>query len=231
MMLRTCVLFSGGKDSTFALWCAIHQAHDVVCLLTILPERKDSWMFHHPAVEWTHLQAEALGIPQVTSKASGVKEEELAALRNSLEALMTSHQIACVVTGAIASEYQRSRIDRICDQLGLRVEAPLWKIEPELLLREQIGMGFKFLLTASMAMGLGSDWLGRTIDDKALDELRRLRAEYGINLAFEGGEAESFVTDAPIFSKMIRILESEPVWNGDSGYLRIVRADLAEKRA
>lgn len=230
-MLRTCVLFSGGKDSTFALWCAIHQAHDVVCLLTILPERKDSWMFHHPAVEWTHLQAEALGIPQVTSKASGVKEEELAALRNSLEALMTSHQIACVVTGAIASEYQRSRIDRICDQLGLRVEAPLWKIEPELLLREQIGMGFKFLLTASMAMGLGSDWLGRTIDDKALDELKRLRAEYGINLAFEGGEAESFVTDAPIFSKMIRILESEPVWNGDSGYLRIVRADLAEKRA
>lgn len=188
-------------------------------------------MFHHPAVEWTHLQAEALGIPQVTSKASGVKEEELAALRNSLEALITSHQIECVVTGAIASEYQRSRIDRICDQLGLRVEAPLWKIEPELLLREQIAMGFKFLLTATMAMGLSSDWLGRTIDDKALDELKRLRAKYGINLAFEGGEAESFVTDAPIFSKMIRILASEPVWNGDSGYLRIVRADLAEKRA
>jgi len=224
--VKTCVLFSGGKDSTFALWCAIHQAHDVACLLTVFPERSDSWMFHHPGVEWTHLQAEAIGIPQVTAKTSGVKEEELTALSRSLSRLMISHGIECVVTGAIASEYQKSRVDRICDQLGLRSMAPLWGLRPERLLADQIQMGFEFILTASMAMGLDQSWLGRVIDEGALSQLRGLQEKYGINLAFEGGEAETFVTDAPIFASKIRILESEPIWKGDAGYLNILRADL-----
>lgn len=228
--MKTCVLFSGGKDSTLALWCAIHRAHDVVCLLTIFPERKDSWMFHRPGVEWTHLQATAVGIPQVTAKTSGVKEEELTALRQSLSRLVTTHGIECVVTGAIASEYQKSRVDRICDQLGLRSVAPLWGIDPERLLAEQIQMGFEFILSACMAMGLNQSWLGRVIDSAALNELKSLRKRYGIHLAFEGGEAETFVTDAPIFANRIRILEADPIWKGDAGYLNIVRADLVQKK-
>jgi len=228
--VKTCVLFSGGKDSTLALWCAIHRAHDVVCLLTIFPERKDSWMFHRPGVEWTHLQATAVGIPQVTAKTSGVKEEELTALRQSLSRLVTTHGIECVVTGAIASEYQKSRVDRICDQLGLRSVAPLWGIDPERLLAEQIQMGFEFILSACMAMGLNQSWLGRVIDSAALNELKSLRKRYGIHLAFEGGEAETFVTDAPIFANRIRILEADPIWKADAGYLNIVRADLVQKK-
>ena len=228
--MKTCVLFSGGKDSTLALWCAIHQAHDVSCLLTVFPERRDSWMFHHPGVEWTHLQAEAIGIPQVTAKTSGVKEDELTALSQSLSRLMISHGIERVVTGAIASEYQKSRVDRICDQLGLRSMAPLWGLDPERLLADQIQMGFEFILTASMAMGFDRSWLGRVIDEEAFSELKGLRDKYGINLAFEGGEAETFVTDAPIFASKIRILESEPIWKGDAGYLNILRADLVQKQ-
>ncbi len=223
------MLFSGGKDSTFALWCAIHQAHHVACLLTVVPERRDSWMFHHPAVEWTSLQAKALGIPLVTTKTLGVKEEELTALRQSLSRLVTSLGIESVVTGAIASEYQKSRIDKICDELGIRAIAPLWGISPRRLLTEQIGMGFEFLLTSCTAMGLDRSWLGRVIDIGTLNDLERISERYGINLAFEGGEAETFVTDAPIFSKRIRIVEAEPIWKGDSGYLRIVRADLDDK--
>jgi len=223
------VLFSGGKDSTFALWCAIHQAHDVACLLTIVPERRDSWMFHHPAVEWTGLQANALGFRLVTAKTSGVKEEELNALRESLSKLVNSLGIEGVVTGAIASQYQRSRIDRICDELGIRAIAPLWGKSPKRLLAEEIEMGFQFVLTACMAMGFSQSWLGRVIDAEALSELQNMSERSGINLAFEGGEAETFVTDAPIFSKRIRIVEAEPIWKGDSGYLRIVRAELDEK--
>ena len=227
--MRTCVLFSGGKDSTLAIWYAMHQAHDVACLLTILPERADSWMFHRPAIEWTGLQAEALGIPQVTARASGVKEEELGALKAELRTLVASRGIDCVVTGGISSEYQKSRIDRICDDLGVRALAPLWGLNPERLLTEQIEMGFEFVLTGCMALGLDSTWLGRTIDGQALNELKGLSAKYGINLAFEGGEAETFVTCAPIFRKRVRILEARQIWKGDSGYLEITRADLAEK--
>lgn len=227
--MRACVLFSGGKDSTFALWHAIHQAHDVICLLTLFPERRDSWMFHHPGVEWTRLQAEALGMTPLNAETSGAKEEELVALRESLSSLVDSKGIECVVTGAIASEYQKSRVDRICDELGLRSLAPLWHIDPAQLLSEQIKMGFEFMIIACMAMGFGEKWLGRTIDNAALDDLKRVAEKYGINLALEGGEGETFVTDAPIFQKRIRIVEAAPTWEGDSGYLNIRRAELIEK--
>jgi len=227
--LRACVLFSGGKDSTFALWCAIHQAHDVSCLLTFVPERKDSWMFHVPAIEWTSLQAEALGIAHVTAKTSGVKEEELAAMKEALAGLVASRGIECVVTGAVASEYQRSRVERVCDDLGIRTVNPLWMIDPARVLKEEIELGFKFILTACTAMGLDSSWLGRVIDEKAFDELRVLSQKHGINLVFEGGEAETFVTDAPFFMREVRILEANPVWKGDAGYLRIARAELVDK--
>lgn len=225
------MLFSGGKDSTFALWHAVHQAHDVICLLTVFPDQRDSWMFHRPSVEWTSLQAQALGIPLVTTKTSGGKEEELDSLRESLSRLVTSSGLECVVTGAIASEYQKSRIDRICDELSIRSSAPMWHIDPLEVLTQQINMGFEFIMTACMAMGLDRKWLGRLINEAALHELEVIAKRHGINLAFEGGEAETFVTDAPIFSKKIRILEAEPVWQADSGYLEIIRAELAEKRS
>jgi diphthine-ammonia ligase len=230
-MLRACALFSGGKDSTFALWCAIHQAYEVVCLLTIFPQRPDSWMFHYPDIEWTRLQAEALRIRQVTANASGLKEQELEAMKEALLALKSTDGIDCVVTGAIQSEYQKWRVERICHELGLRSVAPLWRRDPERLLREQVQMGFEFILTACMAMGLGCDWLGRTIDGKAIDELKGISRRYGVSLVFEGGEAETYVLNAPIFNRRIRIDEAHPVWKGDSGYLDIVRASLSDKPA
>ena len=229
--MRACVLFSGGKDSAFALWCAIHQGYEIVCLLTIFPQRSDSWMFHYPDIEWTRLQAEAVGIPQVTAKASGVKEEELGAMKEALLELKRTRGIDCVVTGAIASEYQKWRIETICYELGLRSVAPLWRKDPEQLLTEQVEMGFEFILTACMAMGLGPDWLGRMIDSKAIDELKSIRRRYGISLVFEGGEAETYVLNAPMFTKRIRIAEARPVWKGDSGSLDIVRASLYDKDA
>ena len=224
-------MFSGGKDSVFALWCAIHQGYEIACLLTIFPQRSDSWMFHYPDIEWTRLQAEAVGIPQVTAKASGVKEEELGAMKEALLELKRTRGIDCVVTGAIASEYQKWRIETICYELGLRSVAPLWRKDPEQLLTEQVEMGFEFILTACMAMGLGPDWLGRMIDSKAIDELKSISRRYGISLVFEGGEAETYVLNAPMFTKRIRIAEARPVWKGDSGSLDIIRASLYDKDA
>jgi diphthine-ammonia ligase len=188
-------------------------------------------MFHYPDVEWTRLQAEAIGIPHVTANTSGVKDEELGAMKGALLELKRTHRIDCVVTGAIASEYQKWRIENICHELGLRSVAPLWRKDPEQLLAEQVAMGFVFILTACMAMGLGPDWLGRTIDSRAVDELKGISRRYGISLVFEGGEAETYVLDAPIFGRRIRIVEAHPVWKGDSGRLDIVRASLSDKPA
>lgn len=227
--MKVCVLYSGGKDSTFALWCALHQGWEIKRLLTVQSQSKDSWMFHCPAVRWTHLQAEAMGIPLEVVQTAGKKEEELGDLSEGLWELKRRDGIEGVVSGAVASEYQKTRIDHICEELSLRSFAPLWRKEPRTLLTEEVGAGFDIMITACMALGLDESWLGRRLDEQAVDDLEVLSRKYGIHLAFEGGEAETFVVDGPIFRKRVKPTRSRKIWERDSGYLLIESAELEGK--
>ena len=65
------VLFSGGKDSYLALQYASEE-NEIICLLTLESKKEDSWMFHTPAIEWTKLQAEAMGLNHLTKETSGL---------------------------------------------------------------------------------------------------------------------------------------------------------------
>ena len=203
--MKVASLFSGGKDSTYALWCAQMQGWDVESLVTVFPEAKDSWMFHYPAVKWTGLQAEAIGIPQVHVPTSGVKEEEIEDLRQELAKLKKSMGIEAIVSGAIASEYQRTRLDNVCEKLGLRSFAPLWHKNEEKLVRDEIDAGFEIIVTACSALGLDEKWLGKTLGSKELKELLELRKRYGLSVAFEGGEAETFTLAVPVFKKRLSV--------------------------
>jgi diphthine-ammonia ligase len=219
--MRVVSLFSGGKDSAFALWCAQMQGWDVATLVTVFPESNESWMFHYPALEWTQLQAEAIGIPRTVIRTKGVKEEELKDLRMGLLSLTESIGIEGVVSGAISSEYQRTRLDNVCEELGLRSFAPLWHKDQPQLVREQIESGFEIMVTACNALGLTESWLGRRLDLVALEELMEISRRSGLNVAFEGGEAETFVLKAPIFKRAIRIVHGLRHWRNDTGYLEL----------
>ncbi|MGA2627027.1 MAG: diphthine--ammonia ligase [Candidatus Bathyarchaeia archaeon] len=219
--MKVASLFSGGKDSTYALWYAQMQGWDVERLVTVFPEAKDSWMFHYPAVKWTSLQAEAIGIPQVHVPTAGVKEEELEDLRGELERLKKSAGIEAIVSGAIASEYQRTRLDNLCEKLGLRSFAPLWHKNETQLVRDEIEAGFEIIVTACSALGLDERWLGKTLSAKELKELLELRRKYGLSVAFEGGEAETFTLGGPVFKRRLSVTKSARHWAGDSGYLEL----------
>ena len=222
--MKVVSLFSGGKDSAFALWCAQAQGWDVESLVTVFPESKDSWMFHFPGIRWTKLQAEAIGIPHTTIHTKGEKETELEDLSNGLEKLKSSG-IEGIVSGAIASEYQKTRLDNLCERLGLKSYAPLWHKNQEQLVREQIESGFEIIVTACNALGLDAKWLGRKLGTKELEALVKLKKRYGLNVALEGGEAETFVLRAPMFKRRLTVVRSTPHWHGESGYL-----DLEEIR-
>jgi len=219
--MKVASLFSGGKDSTYALWYAQMQGWDVERLVTVFPEAKDSWMFHYPAVKWTSLQAEAIGIPQVHVPTAGVKEEELEDLRGELERLKKSAGIEAIVSGAIASEYQRTRLDNLCEKLGLRSFAPLWHKNETQLVRDEIEAGFEIIVTACSALGLDERWLGKTLSAKELKELLELRRKYGLSVAFEGGEAETFTLGGPVFKRRLSVTKSARHWAGVSGYLEL----------
>jgi diphthine-ammonia ligase len=224
--LKVALLFSGGKDSTFALWWAQLQAWDILALVTVFPQSQDSWMFHYPAIKWTSLQAQVIGIPQTVISTEGEKEAELADLTSGLEKVRNSLGIDTVISGALASEYQRTRIDNVCEKLGLKSITPLWHKNQLQMIREQIEAGFQIIITACNALGFDEKWLGRKLAVSDLPKLAELKKKYGVNVAFEGGEAETFVLSAPFFKTPLRVVRSTPHWRGDSGYLELEDVQL-----
>jgi len=219
--VKVASLFSGGKDSTYALWYAQMQGWNVERLVTVFPENQESWMFHFPALRWTSLQADAIGIPQERVATKGVKEEEVEDLANGLRKLVGELGVEGIVSGAVASEYQRTRLDNICDKLGLRSFAPLWHKKQEQLVRDEVDAGFEIIITACNALGLNEKWLGKPLGIKGVEELIKLNKKYGLSVAFEGGEAETFTLNGPVFSKRLVVTKSTPHWKGDSGYLEL----------
>jgi diphthine-ammonia ligase len=220
--MRVAALFSGGKDSAFAVYITQQYGWDVSCLVSLLPEKQDSWMFHSINIHLTDQLAKASNIPLVKESTSGEKETELDDLKNLLQGL----EIDGVISGAIASEYQRTRIEKICDELGIKSFTPLWHKDQELLLRDQVRAGFHIIIVGVFAAGFDETWLGRTIDEKTIDALVSLHEKYRINIAGEGGEYETLVLSGPLFSRKLLIDESVKEWTRDSGVLRVKKTHL-----
>lgn len=227
--MRVAVMFSGGKDSTFSLKVALDQGWDVKYLVTMISERDDSWMFHHPCIELTKLQSQAVGIKQLLKKTSGRKEDELKDLAEVLEGI--KGEIDAVVSGAVASRYQKDRIDAVCKELDLRSIALLWGKNQLKLLEDEVDSGLDIVITGVAAEGFDKSWLGRKIDADAIKELKKLNEMHGINIAGEGGEYETFVVDGPIFKRRIELGGIEKVWDDStgSGYIICKDAKLINK--
>jgi len=213
--MKVAALFSGGKDSTYAVHYAMQQGFDVAALVTILPKNKESYMFHSLNIELTGVQAEVMDIKIYQAESEGVKEEELEDLEILLEEVKKREKIEGVICGALASEYQKTRVERICEDLGLASISPLWHVDPETYMRALIDEGFDVRIIGVFAEGLDEGWLGRKIDRVTLQKLKKLN----IHIAFEGGEAETFVVDGPCFRGKVEI-KGEKVWEGKSGFLR-----------
>lgn len=228
--MRLAALYSGGKDSTFAMMEAKKKGHEITHLITIAPKRSDSYMFHYPCIELTKLQAESMGIQQIWRESSGEKEKELQDLAGVLSGL--KGEVDGVLSGAVSSVYQRARIDAICKSLGLNNVAPLWGKDAYDLLREEVNSDLEIVVTSVSTGGLDKNWLGRRLNAIAVEELRMLARKLPFNVQFEGGEAETFVTNCPIFQKKIVIEEFEKVWDSktSSGYIVVKKASLVPKQ-
>lgn len=223
--MRVAALFSGGKDSVFSIYIAQQWGWDISSLVTIEPHKPDSWMYHSVNISQTKLLAEALSIPLATETSTGKQEEELSDLKNVLHNL----DIDGVISGAIASEYQRTRIERICHELGIKSFTPLWHKNQEQLLYNMIHAGFRIMIVGVFAQGFTESWLGRIIDESALQDLKNLQSQYKINFAGEGGEYETLVLDGPILRKRLVVDEFHHVWKRDHGILQITKAHLEHK--
>ena len=228
MAMKAAILFSGGKDSTMALYCALKRKEDVKYLLSMKSANDESYMFHVPNIHVTDLLAEALEIPIISVVTQGVKEEELQDLRDAFENLK-SLGIEAIYTGALYSVYQKSRIEKLGSEVGLKIISPYWHVNELEYMREIVSLGFKIIISGVAAWGLDESWLGREIDDDTIDELVKINEKYQVNIAFEGGEAETLAIDGPIFKKRLKILKYRKEWHLDSGVYIIEDAILEDK--
>lgn len=222
------VLFSGGKDSVYACYKAAEK-HEISCLIAIDSENAESFMFHTPNIHLTEIQAEAMEIPLIKHKTKGEKEAELEDLKNAIAKAKKQFNLDGIVTGALESVYQATRIQKICDELDLWCFNPLWQADQLEHMDEIVKKGFKVIIVAVMAEPFTKKWLGREIDEKSIKELAHLHKEHKINPAGEGGEFETFVVDGPIFKKKIEIGKNQVIYSNYHGIFKIEDAKLVEK--
>lgn len=211
-------LFSGGKDSVYATYMAKKEGYDVACLVAIFSENKDSYMFHTPSVEKTRKQAEVMGIPLLVQGTKGEKEIELEDLKIAIKRAKDEYGVEGVITGAIQSVYQASRVQKICDELDLEVFNPLWQKDESEYLDELLEEGFKVVIVGVFAYPFDESWLLRVIDDQFISEVRELSKKYQIHVAGEGGEFETFVLDCPLYSEELRVVDSKISCEGEYSY-------------
>jgi diphthamide synthase (EF-2-diphthine--ammonia ligase) len=288
--MRLAALISGGKDSLYAAYLAKRAGHELACVVSMLSDNPDSYMWHVPNARLAKLQAELMCVPLVQVRTAGEKERELADLKSALAKISPKSRVqeikavkpnavcprcgaefACnpagdcwckteeymlpikpmpgikgclcpvclkraaavdgIVTGAVASQYQKSRIERIADELGLACLSPLWQCKPAELLHDMLHDGFEIMITAVAAAGLDESWLGRTLDEAAVSDLIKLSEKHRFSPVGEGGELETLVLDCPLFGKKIKVIEAEKKWDSStrSGTLEINKTELVGK--
>ncbi|MEO9294451.1 MAG: diphthine--ammonia ligase [Nitrososphaera sp.] len=230
--MRLAALYSGGKDSTYSILRAKELGHDIACLISMQPAADDSMLFHYPNSWVTKYLAEAMRLPLVSGRAGAREgeEEEEAALEGAVMQAKSLYGIDGIVSGGIASRFQKDAFERVCARQHLQSIAPLWGAEPEKYMRELLARKFEVVIIGVSAMGLEKEWLGKQIDAESLEKLISLSKKYGFNLAFEGGEAETLVTDCPLYERKLRIKEATTHWDGQRGMFEILEVELVVDR-
>jgi ABC transporter with metal-binding/Fe-S-binding domain ATP-binding protein len=197
-MMRVLALLSGGKDSVAAVEVAQGHGWDVVGALTMVPAEDDAWMFHTPNLGVVRGVAACLGLPLIEAPCRSGKDQEVADLEAAIAKAKADLRLDGVVSGALASEYQRTRIDAIGHRLGLKTFAPLWHKEPHAYVRSLLAGGYDVRFSRTAAEGVPNAWAGERLD---LDKLAAMeRHPAGPHVAGEGGEYETLVVAAPHYA-------------------------------
>lgn len=220
-LMRVAILSSGGKDSSAAWWWAMCKGWDIECLVTVIITGDDSWMFQIPGTDIVENQAELAGLDWLSVTSEGIQEQEILDLENKLRDL----DIDGLVSGAIRSDYQKSRIELMCERLGIKSWTPLWHQSSIGHMRGLVSNGFGVMITSVACEGLTEKWIGHILSEESLDEMEELSKKYRFNVDGEGGEYETLIVSGPHFHGSLKISGSTS-WDGKRGELKIDSVSL-----
>ena len=219
-------LISGGKDSNLALIKALEEGYEIKCLLNLIPSNNYSYMFQTVNVNLTKLQSICLEIPLLQQNTKGEKEKELKDLELLLKKAKKEYNIEGIVSGALKSNYQKDRIDKIASKLGLKVFNPLWEMDWKEEFKELKKYKFEMIISRVGSYPLSVDLLGKNFWD--IEDFLIKNEKY-INVNGEGGEYETSVLYNKYYKKRIEIEDYEiKIENEYVGDFIIKKAKLVE---
>ena len=222
-------LFSGGKDSTFAIYKEKQKGNNITCAVSVFPKSDESSFLHYPNIDFTKLQSRSMKMQHLFGQTnSNDVEVEMLELEKLLAQAKQDYSVEGLVHGGILSKYQKERFEKIGSKLNLKVFSPLWEINQKEYLKDLIESKFRFIITSVSSAGLDESWLGKEITMHEVEKLDTLATKHGFNLSFEGGEAETLVLDCPLFSSPIKIIDSKKIWDGYRGRFEITQAILEQ---
>ena len=211
--MRVAILSSGGKDSSAAWWWAMCRGWEVTHLVTMIVEVNDSMMIQNPGTEIVGHLAKLSDSTWLPIKTQGIEDLEVDELEQSLSNLA----IDGLVCGALRSDYQKSRIERMCHRFGIISYTPLWHQASLGHITGLVEHGFGVVITSVACDGLDESWLGETLTKHSLAKLIELSEKFRFNVDGEGGEYETLVVYGPHLSGSIKI-EGEKQWLGRRGH-------------
>lgn len=228
-MKTAVVLYTGGKDSVYALHIARRNGFDVCALISIIPHYEHSMLYHKPPYYGIVAQAHSMNI-RLESIGLYEPDREVDALRALISRVVRKYGVKILVTGAVKSKYQYRVFENIAREAGLTLYAPSWGVDEESYMRDILRSGIEFILISITSMGIPMDLLGKTLTINDLERLVKNSRRYGFNLSFEGGEAETFVVNAPFFKYRVHLEGEIEVVSEFEGYFRIHRVSLLKKQ-
>ncbi|KAM9294453.1 diphthine--ammonia ligase [Gastrophryne carolinensis] len=248
--MRVAALISGGKDSCYNMMQCVQAGHQIVALANLKPpdspvDELDSYMYQTVGYQALDLYAEAMGLPLYRATLTGTSlntgrgytpqdGDEVEDLYHLLKLIKEKELVDAVSVGAILSDYQRVRVENVCQRLGLQPLAFLWRRKQEDLLDEMIASGLQAILIKVAAFGLDPNkHLGKTLAEMR-PHLKKLSDEYGVHVCGEGGEYETLTLDCPLFTKKIVIDSMEVIMHSNDAfapvaYLRLLKLHLEDK--
>ena len=225
--MKLAAFFSGGKDSTYAIYDAQKSGHNIQVLFTVMPKSDESHLLHFPNIQKTEIQSQSMDIPQITSFVDNLKPDiEELKLDQLIKNAKKRFDFEGIVHGGILSVYQRDKFEKLCRINDLKLISPIWQRDALSYMKELLDNNFEFIISSVSSGGLDQSWLGKKIDYLELEKLENLSKKYQFNLNFEGGEAETFVINCPLFKNKIKIVNSNKIWDGVRGRFEIVDAKL-----
>ena len=223
---------------------------EIVASCTVLVDSDDSLMFQTDSSWISGLQSTAMGVPWIPVVTSGEPESEVYELLQGLDDGVRRGQVEewfnkrdltppefitkiddswdGLVVGALRSDYQKTRLERMCSDLGVSVHLPLWHHDGRRHMNDLISHGFKIMIVSVSSDGLDSSWLGKILDYSSLEDLISLSDKHRFHPDGEGGEFETLVVGAPNMNGRIQ-LEGECRWDGRRGIWHINNGSISNQ--